>query len=281
MKSAVAVNRDTRVGMTADGLTTVRGSQMARQHGVIDPFAHWFITEAGDYLADKAIELDSIYAYFNLTRYGYTTQRLNELATQYRQMVFLGSGFDCRAMWLDNIQLHGVQVYEVETPHKLAEKMAVFKQHGVQIPPNTHHVDADLRDFHKIPYLLSQKGFRSQEPTLVLTEGVFFFLPTEITAALLNPRWLTLAPGSHVIFDMWTDERVNVLNTRTPAVFNGVQLFRPSPFFRCNEQLEAAMHDYGYQGVEIIPIDELTPTFFSEYDEPEFPDAWVMVEASY
>lgn len=248
-------------------------------NGIIDPFARWFKTEAGDHLAEKALQIDPIYAQYNLTRFGYTTVRLNELASYYDQMLFLGSGFDCRAIWLDELQLRGVQVFEVETARKLEEKMDFFQRRGVQIPPNNHHVAADLREYGYIPVQLAQAGFQFDKPALVLTEGVFFFLPTDTSHALLNPDWLRLAPGSMMIFDAWSDERVNTLNTRTPAVFNGIELFRNFPFFNTIADLEDGLLRLGYQDTQITSLDDLVSEFFKHPLPPEFEDGWVIAEA--
>lgn len=277
-KQVVTVSRDTRVGMTADGLTTVRSSKEALANGIIDPFAQWFRTDAGDHLAEKARQIDPVYFQYNLTRFGYTTARLNELAHEYKQMVFLGSGFDCRAIWLDEIQLKGVQVYEVETARKLEEKMDFFRRRGVQIPPNNAHIAADLRDFESIPAQLDAAGFRFDEPALVMTEGVFFFLPTETSYELLRPDWLGLAPGSRLLFDAWSDERVNNLNTRTPAIFNGIELFRNFPFFTDTLTLEENLLRLGYADVEMTSLDDLTPKFFAQPLISEFKDGWVLVD---
>ncbi|MCX5998370.1 MAG: class I SAM-dependent methyltransferase, partial [Chloroflexi bacterium] len=104
---------DKTVGATADGLVVIRSGGQAKKLGLEDPSAAWFVTEDGYRLAQMARQVDAVYEECNLARYMYTSSLLTKLARQYGQMLFLGAGFDCRALWLDGLNDGRVSIYEV------------------------------------------------------------------------------------------------------------------------------------------------------------------------
>jgi methyltransferase (TIGR00027 family) len=113
-----------------------------------------------------------------------------------RQIVILGSGFDCRAYRL--LADHLPTVYEMDHPIMLASKLARLRQAIVEIPRNVHLVEIDFNR-ESLSERLAQAGFDSSLPTLLVWEGVTNYLTLEAVDAVV--RYVgTLAPGTRMIF---------------------------------------------------------------------------------
>lgn len=171
-------NTDKMVGTTADGLVVIRSGHQARKLGLHDPFAEWFVTEEGYRLVQMARDVDAVYEEFNLARYLYTSSRMTKLAGQYEQMVILGAGFDCRALWLKGLNDGRVRVYEVDSRANIDLKMERLLRHGVVVPEWNRHIACDLREdrvkglnesvaerigmelFHQFPFIVDPENLR-------------------------------------------------------------------------------------------------------------------------
>lgn len=273
-----SVDRDCVVGTTADGLVVIRSGIQAREIGILDPFASWFVTEQGRHLVQVAKKTDQVYEEFNLSRFKFTTSRLRFLVAHFEQIVFLGSGFDCRAIWLDEFRSGRVTIFEVDTPDKLGQKNDLLRKHGIRIPAWNKHIVADLKN-QAVPELLVAKGFRLSLSTLVLLEGVLFYLPPEISRSILYPERLKLCPESKMLFDFWSDSRVQGLNARVKEKL-GTELFYRFPFSTNPNELEEDLVQLGYHQVSIIPLENLAQEYYQRKVTDEFPDSWFIVEAT-
>ncbi len=260
------------VGETADALTVIRSGERARELGVEDPCAAWFVDAAGRRMAEMALQTDRVYEEFNLVRYLRTTARLRALAPRYRQAVFLGAGFDCRAIHLEVFRSGHTTVFEVDTPAKTAHKKKTLRAHGSALPPWVRPVPGDLAH-GDIPHRLNEAGYDPHSPALILAEGLLFFLPPPLTEKILDPAWLPLAEGSRLIFDCWSAERVNALNARVREKI-GTALFHRFPLDPSPAGLKAALRQRGWHEILIEPLDPFAET------EDEFPGSWWLVEAA-
>lgn len=259
------------VSETADALTVIRAGRRARRLGVEDPFAAWFVDETGRRMAEMARATDRVYEEFNLVRYLLTTRRLRALAPAFRQALFLGAGFDCRPIHLGVFRSGQITAFEVDTPTKLAHKEKILRGHGTALPPWVRSVPGDLaRD--DIPRLLERAGYDPAIPTLVLAEGLCFFLPTPLTDKILDPDWLPLASGSRLIFDCWTAARIDILNRRVRERI-GIELFHRLPIEPTPWGLGTGLRRHGWSSVTIEPLDLHAKV------KDEFPESWLLVEA--
>jgi methyltransferase (TIGR00027 family) len=265
------------VGSTADGLAVIRSGQQAKQLGVEDPFAKWFITEEGVTLLQLAKKTDRVYEEYNLARYKFTTLKLRERSNQYRQMLFLGSGFDCRAIWLDVLTNGETTVFEIDEPAKLLQKKEQLHLHGVSVPDWNRYIPGNLANNH-LPGSLLAEGLHPEQPLLVLAEGLFFFTPSNVAANLLNPKWLGLASGSRIIFDCWSDDRVNGLNARLLETM-GRNLFHPFPYPTEPDKLKNELIALGYRHVTVTPLSFWVEGYYNHAILDEYKLGWLLVEA--
>jgi methyltransferase (TIGR00027 family) len=272
------MERDERVGTTADGCVVLRASPEAGEIGVHDPYAHLFLSDEGRNLAGVARQVDRCYVELNLSRFKRTTARLAALASEVRQLLMLGAGADCRALWLNELRTGRVPAFEVDTPPALRHKAEVLRREGVPLPEWDRHVPMDLRE-EGLLERLAAAGYRESEPTLVLAEGLFFFLPAEATRRLLDPASLRLAAGSRVLFDLWTDDRVELRNRQMKARV-GVELFHRFPISGGAEAVAREMRGWGYREVAVQRLEELATRDFGRPVEEDPPASSLMVEAA-
>ncbi len=270
-------DKDRRVGSTADGLVVIRSGQQAERLGLHDLFAKWFVTDDGRKLARMALEVDAVYEEFNLARFLYTSSLLSRFADQYEQMVFLGAGFDCRALWLSRLNDGRVRIYEVDTRAKIEQKLQRLEQHGIAVPHWNRHIICDLR-VDNIPALLKDEGLQCGRPVLVLAEGLFFYLASDVTTKILDPKQMELAKRSLMVFDCWSADRVNGLNARVSERI-GVELFQEFPCVVEPEALKKDLIRRGYSQVRVTPLKTITQGYCHRTAEDEFSLSWYIVEA--
>ncbi|MCX5998369.1 MAG: hypothetical protein NTU41_01950 [Chloroflexi bacterium] len=114
---------------------------------------------------------------------------------------------------------------------------------------------------------------------LVLAEGLFFYLPADVTVRILDPKWLDLAEGSLVIFDCWSASRVKGLNERVVKRI-GSDLFQQFPFIVEPEKLREGLGRLGYAGTRVTPLSMIAEGYYRRTIEDEFPLSWWIVEAT-
>ena len=270
----------TSIQETADSLVIIRADMaLAESVGVDDPFAHLFVTEAGKQMASIAISVDPCYVAFNLVRYRHITERIRDAIPRYHQILFLGAGYDTRSISMPEFRINPVEVFEVDYPEKLTMKQQILIQACVELPSYIRFVPMNLSQSGLLHHLCSM-GFRPSDPTLVIMEGLLFFLPSETTKRLINPQTLELAPGSTVIFDCWSNERINMLNRRVEEKL-GKRLFSLFPYPDHPSQFHNIMIDMGYQDIVISDLDILVSENYPGFRNNHQPDHWFVVQSVY
>ncbi|MFJ9033446.1 class I SAM-dependent methyltransferase [Streptomyces sp. NPDC102274] len=115
-----------------------------------------------------------------------------------RQVVLLAAGMDTRFYrlpWPD-----GVTVYELDRPALLEAKAAMLADEPAPAGRERRTVAVDLTQ--EWTGRLKEAGWRAEEPTLWVVEGLLFFLPEEAVRALLANLSGHSAPGSVLLGDV-------------------------------------------------------------------------------
>ncbi|HTY28924.1 MAG TPA: SAM-dependent methyltransferase, partial [Mycobacterium sp.] len=110
-----------------------------------------------------------------------------------RQIVMLAAGLDSRAFRLD--WADGTIVYEVDQPQVLKFKREVLAAHGAVAKAERREVAVDLRN--DWPKALQNSGFRADEPSAWLAEGLLIYLTGAAQAQLFTGIASLAAAGSH------------------------------------------------------------------------------------
>ncbi|MDX2545372.1 SAM-dependent methyltransferase [Streptomyces sp. WI04-05B] len=141
-----------------------------------------------------------------------------------RQVVLLAAGLDTRAYrlaWPD-----GVSVFELDLPGVLDFKRRVLAPRAAEPRGDLRAIPADLREDWPTP--LAEAGFRAEEPTAWLLEGLLIYLSANEVTRLLTTIGELSAPGSHIAFE-YDDTHPEVLRDRAarlPAVAEHARLWQ-------------------------------------------------------
>ena len=134
------------------------------------------------------------------------------VAAGIRQVVLLGAGLDARAFrlpWAD-----GVRLFEVDGAPVLGAKQRMVDALGAEPGCERHVVFADLTT-STWPERLIAGGFRTEQPTCWIAEGVLVYLnPAERDALLARLAGLS-APGSRLGLTYTTMHRAHYLLFRS------------------------------------------------------------------
>jgi methyltransferase (TIGR00027 family) len=113
-----------------------------------------------------------------------------------RQIVILGSGFDCRPYRLPEVP--SAVIFEVDHPLTLASKLARLREFVPKVPLNVCFVEVDFNQ-ESLPEVLKEANFSTFLPALFLWEGVTHYLSAEAVDSVL--RFVgTLSSGSRILF---------------------------------------------------------------------------------
>ncbi|MDQ1007401.1 methyltransferase (TIGR00027 family) [Streptomyces sp. V4I23] len=115
-----------------------------------------------------------------------------------RQVVFLAAGMDTRFYRLT--WPAGVTVYELDRPALLQAKAEMLAGEPAPADRERRAVAVDLTQDWTGP--LKEAGWRSDEATLWVVEGLLFFLPEAAVRALITTLSVHSAPGSVLLGDV-------------------------------------------------------------------------------
>lgn len=127
----------------------------------------------------------------------------NALAAGMRQLVFMGAGFDTRALRFPQVAELQVQAFEIDLPPLLETKRRLLEENGTALPEYVHHVGCDfLAEFEaQLSTDLLAAGFQQGEAAMFVWEGVIAYIGHEAIDKSL--RWMASVSGtgSRVVFD--------------------------------------------------------------------------------
>lgn len=114
------------------------------------------------------------------------------------QVVMPAAGMDARS-----VRLHwppGTRIYEIDRPESLALKERLLRHTAPHAHCTRSLIGADLRDDWLSS--LAAAGFRAEQPTFWLIEGLFYYLPEDAVNGILERITAVSAPGSILATDL-------------------------------------------------------------------------------
>lgn len=187
------------IDATAFAIAALRAAESARPDRLFDdPYAIEFVRRAiyhgGGMEINTAITHrlhDSVAA-----RTSYLDQEMQRaVASGIRQLVILGSGLDTRAFRLELPET--TTCYELDLPKIIEFKERVLADLGAEPPINRVPVAADLAG-DWMP-LLTAAGFRPDDPSLWLLEGLLMYFEETQTDRLMTRIGEASAPASRLL----------------------------------------------------------------------------------
>lgn len=198
----------TSVGSTALFVAAARALEARRPEPLaVDPYAEVFCRAAGDpwtglldgSLAAHPLLTEDFGTHF-VTYQGARTRYFDDYFREaaragIRQIVVLAAGLDSRAYRLD--WPIGTTVYELDRPQVLDFKRQVLADRV----PNAvrREIAVDLRD--DWPAALRDNGFRPDQPSAWIAEGLLIYLPASAQEALFAGLDSMAAPGSRLALE--------------------------------------------------------------------------------
>ncbi|UOB08576.1 SAM-dependent methyltransferase [Streptomyces sp. HP-A2021] len=187
------------VSRTAQWTAAARALETEREDRLFaDPYARTVAGTVGFELLDRYAGAGTVP--FLAIRTTYLDRAIGRAMREQeiRQVVFLAAGMDTRYYRLD--WPTGVTVYELDRPALLEAKAAMLADEPEPAGRERRTVAVDLTQDWTGP--LKEAGWRSEQPTLWVVEGLLFFLPEDAVRTLITTLWQHSAPGSALLGDV-------------------------------------------------------------------------------
>lgn len=117
----------------------------------------------------------------------------------FSQVLIFGAGFDSRAVRFKT-ELKGMRLFELDAPTTQRMKVEQFRLRAVEIPSNVTFVPINF-ETELVEEKLVQSGFKRNQRTLVILEGVLQYLNPEAVNATFTTIQNMVSSGSRIIFD--------------------------------------------------------------------------------
>ncbi len=243
------------VGSTALLVAAMRAAETDRADRLFsDPFARALADEEGAAMLARAHARGLHKVPLVEVRTRYLDDRLLEASRAgVRQIVLLAAGMDARAYRLDWPTTPGpTRLYEIDREPVLAWKSARLQTSlprcvRVALPAD---VGGDW------PTALVGSGFRREEPTAWVIEGLLVYLEEADVRALLTRVSELSAPGSHLFFDV-PGRALFDSTTSAPAV--AAMAARGSPWRFGTDEPAELVSALGWTATVTLPADYAAP----------------------
>lgn len=200
----------TGVGSTALFVAAARALEAAKPDPLADdPYAEVFCRAAGapwTQLLDGGLpghplttaEFGAGFVNYQGARTRYFDEYFRAAAAAgIRQVVLLAAGLDSRAYRLE--WPAGTTVFELDQPRVLEFKRETLSGHGDAPAAGRREIPVDLRE--DWPTALRKNGFRDDEPSAWIAEGLLIYLPAAAQEQLFSGIDALAAPGSRLALE--------------------------------------------------------------------------------
>ena len=121
------------------------------------------------------------------------------LSDRFSQILIFGAGFDTRALRFQD-EARQTRIFELDAAATQDAKIGQYQKRHLNIPSDLVFVPIDF-DKESLPLKLEQAGFKQDEKSLFILEGVLMYLqPQSVDQTFQTIKELT-AVGSEVVFD--------------------------------------------------------------------------------
>ncbi|NTW51516.1 MAG: hypothetical protein HGB22_02860 [Chlorobiaceae bacterium] len=138
-----------------------------------------------------------------------------------RQVAILGAGFSMLGIELaatfPNLEVFELDHDQMQEKEKMTNRLSFAENSRLAC------VSADVEDIARCRFLLSEAGWRQDEPTLLLIEGLSYYISKEA----VRRQWGMLTTGSRIIFEyLVPPDQVSASRRQIPeSVFNEIMSY--------------------------------------------------------
>ena len=196
------------------------------------------------------------------------TRHLDDAVRRYSaqglsQVVVLGAGLDTRAA---RLKLDGQQYFEVDHPASQADKFARLQSIG------NYPMDASIRvpcDFEHQSFMdrLEASGFRRDEPSVIVWEGVLYYLPEAAVRHTLGQIATQCHPESVLLFDYLSKNLVGKerVSSTDEALVNELTSLGEPLRFGINDPVPL-LNESGFRYIRTASFDEICLAVTGSYE---------------
>lgn len=187
-----------------------------------DGYSHLFLEEDARAMLDDAANRQALidrrisrplYGFF-AARCAFVDEVFQQaLGAGVRQIVFLGAGYDTRALRFAS-SLGDACLFEVDAPSTQGRKQAVLREAGLAVPPQVRYVAVNFETDDFIARLVDA-GYDEAVATLFVWEGVTYYLTLETVERTLAQLHTHSTPGTALVLDYMTG-KADSLNAGEP-----------------------------------------------------------------
>jgi methyltransferase (TIGR00027 family) len=117
----------------------------------------------------------------------------------FSQVLLFGAGFDSRGVRF-KAELKEMRLFELDAATTQRMKTEQFRLRGVEVPPNVTFVPINF-ETESVEEKLEQSGFKRNQKTLVILEGVLQYLNPDAVHSTFTTVHDMVGAGSRIIFD--------------------------------------------------------------------------------
>jgi methyltransferase (TIGR00027 family) len=178
----------------------------------------------------------------------------------FTQVLLFGAGFDSRGVRFKT-ELKEIRLFELDAPTTQKMKVEQFRLRGVEVPANVSFVPINF-ETESVREKLAQSGFKRNQKTLVILEGVLQYLNPDAVDTTFKIIKDMVGSGSRIIFDHAYGSVLrgeeNVYGQE--RIINGVNRFGESWQFGLDEaEVKGFVEKYG-----MIVVDKKSPKELEE-----------------
>ncbi len=181
----------------------------------------------------------------------------------YKQIVFLGAGFDMSAYCFRDI-LSDARVFEVDHPNTQNDKIAKIKEHIKDVSDNITYVPVNF-ETDDLKESLTANGYVTSEKTLFIWEGVIYYLKKEAAEQTLDFIIHNSAKGSQLAFDYLPPEVINGTSTDRlgKKMQSSLKKFgEPFKFGITGHEIDKLLKKHGFTDIRKCSSIEARDTYF-------------------
>ncbi len=121
------------------------------------------------------------------------------LAEHFDQILIFGAGFDTRALRFQDT-LRNTRVFELDVSITQQAKIRQYQKRHLPVPSNVTFIAMDF-DKESLPMKLDEAGFRKQQRSLFILEGLLMYLQPESVQTTFHTIQEYAGRHSRVVFD--------------------------------------------------------------------------------
>jgi methyltransferase (TIGR00027 family) len=162
---------------------------------------------------------------------------VDALTDKFPQIVLLGAGYDSRAVRFAKSN-SGTKIYELDAAPTQNRKIKCLKAAHISIPVEIQYIPINFKN-ESLGNVLEKAGYKNQERTLFLWEGVSYYLDLDSANETLG----FVSRYSHRDSVIAFDYKISLEEENMNKVYGANELMKSMKEHHANEQLEFTIKD--------------------------------------